>query len=215
MKYVLDSSVAFKWVVPEADTDKALRLRDDFHKGLHELLAPDVFAIEVIHGLTRAERQGRVTPPDGGLFWHDVMATAPQLFPSLPLIPRAYAIASAARVGVYDCLYIALAEREKSDFLAADDKLVKNLQKQFPFLVWTAKEAAERTGQGEEPPEAVPLPRGPVVPALTRQCGGPRPDRRLQLQRGGEPGPRSRFAGDDPAPAGRGTHAADVPLPGP
>jgi len=26
MKYVLDSSVAFKWLVPELNTDKALRL---------------------------------------------------------------------------------------------------------------------------------------------------------------------------------------------
>jgi predicted nucleic acid-binding protein len=61
MKYVLDSCVAFKWVGPEADTDKALRLRDDTRAGLHELLAPDVFPVEVAHALTRAERQGRIT----------------------------------------------------------------------------------------------------------------------------------------------------------
>jgi hypothetical protein len=29
MKYVLDSSVALKWVLPEADSGKAIRLRDD------------------------------------------------------------------------------------------------------------------------------------------------------------------------------------------
>ncbi len=29
MKYVLDSSVAFKWEVPETDSDKANLLRDD------------------------------------------------------------------------------------------------------------------------------------------------------------------------------------------
>src|SRR5205823_3964169 len=57
MKYVVDSSVVFKWVVPEADTDKALLLRDDFRNAVHDLLAPDVFPIEVAHALTRAERQ--------------------------------------------------------------------------------------------------------------------------------------------------------------
>ena len=41
MKYVLNSSVGFKWVVPEVDSDKALRLRDDFRSGVHELRAPD------------------------------------------------------------------------------------------------------------------------------------------------------------------------------
>ncbi len=30
MKYVLDSSVALKWVLPEADSGKAIRLRDEF-----------------------------------------------------------------------------------------------------------------------------------------------------------------------------------------
>jgi predicted nucleic acid-binding protein len=126
--------VAFKWVVPEANTDKALRLRDDFRMGILELLAPDVFAVELIHALTRAERQGRIPPPQGGIFWHDVMTTAPLLVPSIPLIPRAYAIASAARIGAYDCLYVALAEQEKCDLVTADDKLVKNLQPLFPFL---------------------------------------------------------------------------------
>ena len=46
MRRVLDSSVGFKWLVAEADTDKALRLRDDFCNGLVELLAPDVFPVE-------------------------------------------------------------------------------------------------------------------------------------------------------------------------
>jgi hypothetical protein len=43
MKYILDASVAFKWEVFEADSDKANRLRDDFRNGIHELLAPDFF----------------------------------------------------------------------------------------------------------------------------------------------------------------------------
>jgi predicted nucleic acid-binding protein len=45
MKYVIDSSVAFKWVVPESDSDKADRLRDAFRNAVHELLAPDVFSV--------------------------------------------------------------------------------------------------------------------------------------------------------------------------
>ena len=47
MKYVLDSSVAFKWLVAEKDTAKALKLRDDFLKGNLELISPDFFHCEV------------------------------------------------------------------------------------------------------------------------------------------------------------------------
>jgi predicted nucleic acid-binding protein len=39
------------------------------------------------------------------------------------------------RIGVYACLYLALAEREGCEFLTADDTLVKNFQAQFPFVV--------------------------------------------------------------------------------
>src|SRR5690348_4054873 len=119
MKYVLDSSVAVKWVVPEADSAKARQLRDDFTKGIHGLLSPGVFTSEVAHALTRAERQGRITPGEALRLWTDVLTTCPRLEPSLPLTPRAIAISSAARIGVYDCLYIALAERERCQFVTA------------------------------------------------------------------------------------------------
>jgi len=63
MKYVLDASVALKWVLTEPDSPKALAVRDDYRKQLHELLAPDVLPVEVAHALTRAERKGLIKPP--------------------------------------------------------------------------------------------------------------------------------------------------------
>jgi predicted nucleic acid-binding protein len=135
MKYVLDSSVALKWVLPEPDSPKAIRLRDDFHNALHELVAPDIFPVEIGHALTRAERQLRIQPPNGWAGWQSIMSDCPALSPSLPLTPRAYVISSAMRIGIYDCHYVALAEREGCELVTADDKLVKNLQKQFSFIL--------------------------------------------------------------------------------
>jgi len=124
MKYVIDSCVAVKWAIAEGDTDKALRIRDDFRAGLVELIAPDVFPVEFIHAVTRAERQGRVLPDEGAELVGDLFATLPQLLNSLPLLPRAYELSSQMRIGVYDCLYVALAEREQCDLLTADQRLV-------------------------------------------------------------------------------------------
>lgn len=134
MRYVLDSSVAFKWVVAEAFSDKAKQLRDDFQHGIHELLSPDVFPFEIAHALTRAERQDRITAGDALVHWLNVTSTPPQLVNGLFLTPRAIAISSAVRIGVYDCLYVALAEREGCEFVTADAKLVSNLKIQFPFI---------------------------------------------------------------------------------
>lgn len=119
MRYVLDSSVAFKWFVAEAGSEKALRLHDDFL----DLLSPDVFPVEVTHALTRAERQGRITPGQGAQLFTDLLQTLPALVPSLPSLPRAYELSSLLRIGVYDSLYIALAEREGCDLVTADQRL--------------------------------------------------------------------------------------------
>jgi predicted nucleic acid-binding protein len=135
MRYVLDSSVAFKWVVKEDLSDKADTLRTGFRGGIHELLAPDVFPPELTHSLTRAERQGRVTVGQATVLLADVLTTPPQFHASLPLLFRTCQISSAMRVGAYDCLYVALAEREQCGLVTADDRLVKNLKGAFPFIV--------------------------------------------------------------------------------
>ena len=133
MRYVLDSSVAVKWVVPELHSDKALLLRAAFQAAVHEFLAPDVFPGEVGHALTRAS-QGRITVDEALRLWSDVMTTAPQLSASLPLTHRAIAISSQIRIGVFDCLYVALAERENCELVTADTRLINNLQPHFSFI---------------------------------------------------------------------------------
>lgn len=127
MKYVLDANIGAKWVLPEADTPKALALRDDFLRQIHELIAPDVFPVEIAHALTRAERKGLIPHSDAIVKLADVLNTAPVLHSYLPLLPRAVEISSKARIGVYDCLYVALAEREGCELVTADSKLVTSL----------------------------------------------------------------------------------------
>jgi predicted nucleic acid-binding protein len=126
MKYVIDTSVGFKWVVSELDSDKAILLRDDFNNAIHELLAPDLFPTEIANALAVAERAGRIKPGEAALFFADILKTAPFLHAAIPLLPRAIDICVQTKQSVYDCLYVALAEREACDLVTADDKLVKN-----------------------------------------------------------------------------------------
>src|SRR4051795_10500779 len=136
MTCVSDSSVAVKWVLNESDSAKALRLRDDYDAGLVELLAPDVFPADVGHALAKAERRKVIAVGTGIGLLADVLRTLPRLYPSLPdLLPRAFAIASHHHIGVYDCLYVALAGREGCQLVTADDKLVRTLGPQFPFII--------------------------------------------------------------------------------
>jgi predicted nucleic acid-binding protein len=129
---VLDASVGLKWVVDEADSDKARRLLSDYHAGLRDLIAPDVFGLESAHALAKLERRGLI--PDSETLWFDLMVDAPVLHPSLPLMQRALVIARKARIGVYDCLYVALAEREGCELITADKRLMNALKQDFPFI---------------------------------------------------------------------------------
>ncbi|MFO0952981.1 MAG: type II toxin-antitoxin system VapC family toxin [Isosphaeraceae bacterium] len=123
MRYVLDSCVALKWALPEKDTPAAVRPLNEYRQGSYEFLAPDVFPIEV----ARAERRGLVPATLGARRLRSILRNAPDLHPYLPLLPRAFAIASQARIGVYDCLYVALAEREGCEVLTADERLPRSL----------------------------------------------------------------------------------------
>jgi predicted nucleic acid-binding protein len=135
MKYVLDSCVAFKTLLAEQDSDKAQRLCEDYQNNVLELLSPDVFAVEIAHAITRAERQGRISPAEGARLLTDMLNRLPAMHASLPLLPRAYHISSDAWIGVYDCLYVALAEREGCELVTSDDKLIRKLQPRFPFIL--------------------------------------------------------------------------------
>jgi predicted nucleic acid-binding protein len=135
MKYVLDSSVALKWVLPEADSVKAIRLRDEYKNGIHELLAPDIFTPEIANALASAERQGRIKTGESAIFLHDVLRAAPSLHPTPPLLLRAMALAIATRRAVYDCIYLALAETENCELVTADNQFVRGLQTAYPFIV--------------------------------------------------------------------------------
>jgi predicted nucleic acid-binding protein len=135
MKYVLGSSVALKWALPEADSAKAIRLRDEYRNGIHELLAPDVFPSEIANGLAAAERQKRIQSGEATIFLNDILSAAPILHPSASLLIRAMEIAISEKQAVYDCIYLALAEERGCEFVTADDKLARSLRPTYPFII--------------------------------------------------------------------------------
>lgn len=135
MRYVLDASVALCWVIPRPLTPAALRLRDEWQKRIHELIAPSHFPGEIANGLTKAERQKLIHLGEARRLIVDVLSTPPVLHSANPLYYRAIDISSGTRCGFYDCLYVALAERENCELVTADDKLLRNLQPRFSFVV--------------------------------------------------------------------------------
>ena len=133
MIYVIDSNVALKWELPEIGSDRARHLRDEFVINAIDLMAPDVYPVEIAHILTRAERQNIVVPPFATTALQRYLGLLPTLHRSLGLLPRAQEISSRYRIGVYDCLYVALAEEQHCPLITADQRLINVLGQDFPF----------------------------------------------------------------------------------
>lgn len=127
MKFVLDASVGLKVVLREDLSDKAINLLEEFRRHVHELLVPETFLAEVAHALTRAERRRVIPSSQASILFTDLLTPPPEVYPIAPLISRAIELSSQLRIGVFDCIYVALAEREGCDLVTADEKLIKAL----------------------------------------------------------------------------------------
>jgi predicted nucleic acid-binding protein len=121
--------------MPRPLTQKALGLRDDYRQQVHELIAPSTFPAEIASGLTKAERQKVISVGESLILLADIRQTCPVLHSYDPILYRATEVSSAIRSGLHDCLYIALAEREQCELITVDDKLLRNVQKDFPFVI--------------------------------------------------------------------------------
>jgi predicted nucleic acid-binding protein len=134
-RVVLDASVAAKWLLPSATepySQHALRLLDEYVNREIEILIPDLFWAEIANVLWKAARAGRCTPEQARIGLEKVTV---QRFPTVrsrSLLSSAFDIASTSGRTVYDCLYIALAEASRSEFLTADERLVNATGTRYP-----------------------------------------------------------------------------------
>jgi hypothetical protein len=77
MKYVLDVAVALSWVIPRPHSPKAIRLRDEYRRAIHDLIAPSIFSAEAASALTKSERQKLIPVGHGRILLADILTTPP------------------------------------------------------------------------------------------------------------------------------------------
>lgn len=123
MNLVVDASVAVKWIVPEEQevSAEALLFSDA------RWIAPEFLMIEVANVLCTKMRSGRLelTHARSGLEF--IKSTIERFVADGELMGRAFEIAVDLDHPIYDCLYIACAEREQAQMVTADRRLVSKL----------------------------------------------------------------------------------------
>lgn|SRR5262245_15324501 len=123
MTWVVDASVAIKWVIPEVLTEEADRLWG----GDDEMLAPDLLLVEVANVLWRKMANREISPQEADRAFTLLSESGIDLRQTAPLLPRAMQVARRLHHPVYDCVYLALAEREQATFVTADRRLLRRV----------------------------------------------------------------------------------------
>jgi predicted nucleic acid-binding protein len=122
--YVIDASVAVKWFVAESLRDEALRLFD--HTAARH--APDWIVLEVARAALRKWRDDEITMEQAHLMIQALPIRLAHLHRAVEFSERALTIAMAIRHSVYDCLYVACAERLGGTVITADVKFLATLK---------------------------------------------------------------------------------------
>jgi predicted nucleic acid-binding protein len=117
-RFVVDASVAVKWVLPEVHSDAALRLR----RQDYELLVPDFFFPEIANVLWKRIRRGEDSLKSAQENLQALMSAPVRIFPSFNLMPQALETADRIQQAVYDCVYLTLAIENQCQMVTADER---------------------------------------------------------------------------------------------
>jgi len=120
MSLIVDASVAVKWFAEEPLSDKA----EAVLAGPDVLIAPELVLAELGNALRKKAAQGILTREQAV----NALREAPSFFVRLHPLPdlalRTTEIAFDLGHPVYDCFYLALAERERVPMVSADERLL-------------------------------------------------------------------------------------------
>jgi predicted nucleic acid-binding protein len=121
--FVIDASIAIKWVVEEANTSDALALRQNAR-----LLAPDLLVAECANILWKKVRRNELSEEHARLAARLLQGAEIELLPTRSLLETAIRMAIDLDHPAYDCLYIALAMANDCRFATADESLLRKLR---------------------------------------------------------------------------------------
>jgi predicted nucleic acid-binding protein len=126
---IVDASVAVKWLLDHADSERARALQEQDLR----LVAPDLVHAEVGSALWKVARAGQITGDKAVEGLKLVVNSFDAFEPIEVLSEQALRLSLELGQPIYDCFYLALAQRDAAPLVTADRKLAK-LGERLPTL---------------------------------------------------------------------------------
>ena len=121
--FVIDASIAAKWVVEEEGTPEALALRTHA-----KLIAPDLLVAECANILWKKVARGELLKGEALIAAALLQEADVELYPMRSLLAPAAQLAIELEHPAYDCLYLAFAAERGCPLVTADGRLLRKLE---------------------------------------------------------------------------------------
>ncbi len=139
MKWVVDASVAAKWLAPEPESAQADELLDD------DLMAPDLIFAEVANILWKKQARGEMAVATVAAAARWLLQAPLRVVSSADLMRDALSLSMRLQHPACDCFYLALAMRQDCGLITADKRLHQRCQQRDaidfgPRTAWLAEQ---------------------------------------------------------------------------
>jgi predicted nucleic acid-binding protein len=128
-RYVVDASVAVKWLIPEEHSENAMRLLESWLEGGLELNAPGLLRLEVTSALTKYVERGIIDAGKAREGFEILRQVALDYHEEdWPLIEEALRASLTTDLTIYDAVYFVLARRLEATLITADRGLIHEVK---------------------------------------------------------------------------------------
>lgn len=145
-RFVIDASVAVKWVVTETGTSDALALMRS-----SQLAAPDLLMAECANVLWKKVQKGGLGPDEALMAARILQRADIDVYSSRQFLDEATRLAIELDHPAYDCVYLALAVSNGWGLVSADSRFIRKLRavdpSRFRKAAMTLEEAVAQTGR--------------------------------------------------------------------
>lgn len=121
--FVIDASIAVKWVIEEEGTTPSLALRK---RG--KLIAPELLVAECANILWKKVQRRELSKDEAHVAARLLEGAELELLPTRSLLETAMGLAIELGHPAYDCVYLALAIDKDCPFVTADERFLRKLR---------------------------------------------------------------------------------------
>lgn len=137
-RFVLDASVAIKWILPEDQepfSAEAKMLLAQGSDGEIRFAVPDIFWAEIANVIWKSLRRGKLNAVEASAAMKELMSLEVQVAQTREFLPNAFDTAIESNIAVYDACYVELANRLDIPLVTADRELFARTAPALP-VVW-------------------------------------------------------------------------------